>query len=199
MEADLLVTKRGSLFIEKWDHSVVELEKVLFAKGVGDNLLSLGKLVDNDQRIELTKTEARVTDANTNELKLKGIRNDQFWEFDCKIVDMSTDHKRRKSCNLSEKNVYAKVATKVGGNRKQSSSDCSDEEIRRERGNKIVRSSDAHCIHNDHCYASNVPAEEEEEIPVNDHDYAIRHCVNLDDMNPEEIEEYLDLGANAYP
>ena len=136
-DADLVISKKGTVRVTQDDGSHFDLEDVFYSEDADDNLLSLFKLVQEKSIVLLSRKGVVVLDEKTRKIRFQGKMGKSFWQVVLPLVfddNRSSAKKIRKVPNIHRSprsnRLYRSKRTrrfaKLGGNNGNSSGNESD-------------------------------------------------------------------------
>ena len=178
--ANIIVTHRGTLCVNDMNGQMRYLNRVLYSKDLGENLLSFYQLVKCGMKICLDDTTCEVIDKKTGEVVFVGKSTGKYWEFNFEVV---------------------KIQNYVFAIENIENIEIPDENTDEIDENAIenIEIPDADIVRNeDHDYARERDSwsESEDEAECNDKEIVDNVYPNVQKLDSDGINEYLDIGAD---
>ncbi|CAK9186450.1 unnamed protein product [Ilex paraguariensis] len=109
--ADLKVTHRGIILVKTLDGGTWELEKVMYAKELSENLLSIHRLVKQNTTVVYKLDKVEVVDNASGKVLFEGINQNKGWNIDLQVCnEVITKEPRKRAFNTVD-HGYTKPAS----------------------------------------------------------------------------------------
>ena len=208
-DANMAVKLKGALIVKTLNFDNLTLDKTLFSPHLHSNLLSLGRLVNLGFDVLLTSTRCSVRIQDTDQEILAGSRDpiDGFWYFVLELASTNaipSNKVRVLSALMGTAEPIRGSGAVLDGESSdfaESSDSSHDEEL---INSKKKKKESSRKTASDHTYSRRIDLtqemsdleENDEVIPIMEHDYAFHSPKENENLSDEQILESLDLGAN---